>query len=300
MGRATGPGHSARRRRQRFQSTPSVGRATFVTSVKVKLLIFQSTPSVGRATLPFMTLLSVCLHFNPRPPWGGRPQIHSCVINSWLFQSTPSVGRATMASPTVPATIAFQSTPSVGRATFVEIFCFFFCSISIHALRGEGDTITRAVQATTNISIHALRGEGDEVRSKKFKTVVYFNPRPPWGGRLSREKGGEIKCLFQSTPSVGRATISESFGVKSTFYFNPRPPWGGRQDNHGDRHTHRYFNPRPPWGGRPIAAVVLLIVYWDISIHALRGEGDEKKIPQAQIFRISIHALRGEGDNNSN
>ena len=57
----------------------------------------------------------------------------------------------------------FQSTPSVGRAT-----CAGFCKvynkqiISIHALRGEGDTLS-AVDYVTRImiSIHALRGEGD-------------------------------------------------------------------------------------------------------------------------------------------
>ena len=33
-----------------------------------------------------------------------------------------------------------------------------------------------------------------------------------------------------------------------------------------------------------------------ISIHALRGEGDNNKGARAQTSGISIHALRGEGD----
>ncbi len=33
--------------------------------------------------------------------------------------------------------------------------------ISIHALRGEGDTITIDIITIAIISIHALRGEGD-------------------------------------------------------------------------------------------------------------------------------------------
>ena len=33
-----------------------------------------------------------------------------------------------------------------------------------------------------------------------------------------------------------------------------------------------------------------------ISIHALRGEGDEIPARSSRIVRISIHALRGEGD----
>ena len=35
-----------------------------------------------------------------------------------------------------------------------------------------------------------------------------------------------------------------------------------------------------------------------ISIHALRGEGDDDKIKISEVLHISIHALRGEGDNN--
>ena len=57
--------------------------------------------------------------------------------------------------------------------------------------------------------------------------------------------------LFQSTPSVGRATLD----------------------------------------------AVLFAVEHNISIHALRGEGDRAMLEKDFIvFDISIHALRGEGD----
>ena len=58
--------------------------------------------------------------------------------------------------------LLFQSTPSVGRATMPFSRDSFFLVISIHALRGEGD------------SWYAKGGLG----------CLYFNPRPPWGGRL--------------------------------------------------------------------------------------------------------------------
>ena len=56
-----------------FQSTPSVGRATS-NREKIKKILkeFQSTPSVGRATRFQLSTVSPLLHFNPRPPWGGR------------------------------------------------------------------------------------------------------------------------------------------------------------------------------------------------------------------------------------
>ena len=59
-------------------------------------------------------------------------------------------------------------------------------AISIHALRGEGDdALDLNVRRAADISIHALRGEGDGI------TVV---------------KGCSLRS-FQSTPSVGRATL---------------------------------------------------------------------------------------------
>ena len=55
----------------------------------------------------------------------------------------------------------FQSTPSVGRATQLQ----------------------EHVQYLVYISIHALRGEGDTFQLKKLQIIQNFNPRPPWGGR---------------------------------------------------------------------------------------------------------------------
>ena len=57
--------------------------------------------------------------------------------------------------------------------------------ISIHALRGEGDEFGRPVSSRKFISIHALRGEGDKIKH----------------GEWTKDDS------FQSTPSVGRATM---------------------------------------------------------------------------------------------
>ena len=102
-----------------------------------------------------------------------------------------------------------------------------------------------------SISIHALRGEGDVPALKYHGSVDYFNPRPPRGGRHIPRIFQTTICAFQSTPSAGRATRGNSC-----------------------------FN-----------------VLIDISIHALRGEGD-KAISDVinNKDKISIHALRGEGD----
>ena len=57
--------------------------------------------------------------------------------------------------------------------------------ISIHALRVEGDVVNCYVDIINGISIHALRVEGDLATAQKHCR----------------------RCLFQSTPSVGRATL---------------------------------------------------------------------------------------------
>ena len=40
------------------------------------------------------------------------------------------------------------------------------------------------MKTLTLISIHALRGEGDTREKPMRGTLSNFNPRPPWGGRL--------------------------------------------------------------------------------------------------------------------
>ena len=60
----------------------------------------------------------------------------------------------------------------------------FYPSISIHALRGEGDPSPSTEEGSKEISIHALRGEGDFNSSCTLK----------------------FPSEFQSTPSEGRAT----------------------------------------------------------------------------------------------
>ena len=56
------------------------------------------------------------------------------------------------------------------------------------------------------------------------------------------------------------------------------------------------FNPRPPRGGRHYVGY-RLASFNEISIHALREEGDLHAVPCAGCFVvISIHALRAEGD----
>ena len=148
-------------------------------------------------------------NFNPRPPWGGRLSLISV-------------------KPICPR-ISIHALRGEGDILLDDRFVKTG-GISIHALRGEGDAKYLTVFASISISIHTLRGEGDYgiiflcISLYRFQSTPsvgratykhrprkllyrYFNPHPPWGGRLfSFMFFGFIIALFQSTPSVGRAT----------------------------------------------------------------------------------------------
>ena len=109
----------------------------------------------------------------------------------------------------------------------------------------------------------------------RSRFIMYFYPRPPRGGRP-----------FHA--SVHAAGLMD---------FYPRPPRGGRpcertvwSINAAD------FYPRPPRGGRRVGGAGRQPTK-DISIHALREEGDTTTPSLSQAWmKISIHALREEGD----
>ena len=80
--------------------------------------LFQSTPSARRATNIVCAAGGGLLHFNPRPPWGKRPD-----------------------KPKTPAPAKqFQSAISTWKATTDKLIVYDEAyMISIHALREEGD-----------------------------------------------------------------------------------------------------------------------------------------------------------------
>ena len=140
-------------------------------------------PWGGRPKLGYLAALQS--HFNPRPPWGGRLFADNDVFGSDNdFNPRPPWGGRPDREDSYTNQKKFQSTPSVGRATIVQGYRFPNIIISIHALRGEGDEIVQGYRFPNMlISIHALRGEGDTVLYSSVFLCIDFNPRPPWGGR---------------------------------------------------------------------------------------------------------------------
>ena len=191
-------------------------------------------------------------------------------------------------------------------------------SISIHALREEGDTSTlwssscsryfyprpprggrrrrcSKRQSGVSISIHALREEGDSALEALVGVGADFYPRPPRGGR-------------PIAPAL--------FCARTDFY--PRPPRGGRPPTTAHTSPGRYFYPRPPRGGRHYESTWRDGIFEFLSTPSARRATGAFGIPAIKISNfyprpprggrrslfttsihlreISIHALREEGD----
>ena len=139
--------------------------------------------------------------------------------------------------------------------------------------RGGRPELRHGCRRGCPISIHALREEGD----------------------IGKKEDELLPVLFLSTPSARRATrrcLSLSNRL-SNFY--PRPPRGGRHESATVTFKAKEFLSTPS-ARRATLGGNEGHLYHDISIHALREEGDLADATSCKVSCISIHALREEGD----
>ena len=174
--------------------------------------LFLSTPSARRATFQQLFRIWIC-----------------------VFLSTPSARRATqLSSSHFGSAEHFYPRPPRGGRPARSSPDVLVWSISIHALREEGDeNIYRKIQVG-DISIHALREEGDLTL---IFPISFF-----W--------------IFLSTPSARRATGGGSRSAARCADFYPRPPRGGRRRRSMASTPTLHFYPRPPRGGRLLCAQI--------------------------------------------
>ena len=149
-----------------------------------------------------------------------------------------------------------------------------------------------------------------------------FNPRLPGGRRLGIDNLPIVlQRQFQSTPSGGKATGYSEHRIARQIKFQSTPSGGKATQSIFVAIVQACFNPRLPGGRRPdrrqsdcFSRVV--------SIHAFRGEGDNRDLrrprsvdafqstpsggkatlagaQRAEHTDVSIHAFRGEGDESS-
>ena len=116
---------------------------------------FLSTPSARRATRRWTTLEALNTNFYPRPPRGGRPARRMTWRCCRRFLSTPSARRATIGRPPV-----FESK-----------------EISIHALREEGDGLTRNGRSSSTVflSTPSARRATAKTETKSLFSYKLYN-----------------------------------------------------------------------------------------------------------------------------
>ena len=104
---------------------------------------------------------------------------------------------------------------------------------------------------------------------------INFYPRPPRGGRHSYKDSSIHTYLFLSTPSARRATKYNAKCTQINLFLSTPSARRATIGSCSLCSTLPNFYPRPPRGGRPILRCTLGRLH-QISIHALREEGDEK------------------------
>ena len=236
----------------RFLSTPSARRATrFASSVLLSGVIsIHALREEGDSML--MPSAAATAYFYPRPPRGGRPTSTSWTKSGCNFYPRPPRGGRPINSPKKNRRKPFLSTPSARRAT----------------------TAKRTLLPSSS----------------------NFYPRPPRGGRPSSNTQNSRTSRFLSTPSARRATLAFHVINNAFFDFYPRPPRGGRPRTTKQPLQPSNFYPRPPRGGRLDGVEVMDDVKIFLSTpSARRATGLIKSLSDGSE-EISIHALREEGD----
>ena len=143
--------------------------------------------------------------------------------------------------------------------------------------------------------------EGDATFSPRGLTSGDFNPRPPWGGRLTRSDSHLHKQYISIHALRGEGDPHPLRPSKCARKISIHALRGeGDKPWHLSTDKLTRFQSTPSVGRATFYHFTHLILML-ISIHALRGEGDDFTIKNTSSSKlISIHALRGEGDAQDN
>ena len=235
-----------------YPRPPRGGRRYDSATYKFRLK-FLSTPSARRATAATAARQPASSDFYPRPPRGGRLQRlgQNAACNQISIHALREEGDAKPLSVHSPADDFYPRPPRGGRPrTLMKITGALLFLSTPSARRATDDPVQG--HDRISISIHALREEGDSACFCSIPSFRNFYPRPPRGGRriavclgngielisihALREEGdlfvglkGVVRLEFLSTPSARRATTSCRSVMSSYWNFYPRPPRGGRQ-----------------------------------------------------------------------
>ena len=105
-----------------------------------------------------------------------------------------------------------------------------------------------------------------------------------------------IRALFLSTPSARRATDEVLPGDSISIFLSTPSARRATTGTCSSSYVNVIFLSTPSARRATLANLGEMAVLNQISIHALREEGDGDSCVQCKGIRISIHALREEGD----
>ena len=209
---------------KQFLSTPSARRATGLGRFLGQDAgnFYPRPPRGGRPATS--EILRLRCDFYPRPPRGGRPRDATTIANGMrnFYPRPPRGGRHLDLLDSVPNIDFYPRPPRGGRPRWFSEGdgCE---SISIHALREEGDSFSLSSNGTVNLflSTPSARRATDAV-SRSSMRVYHFYPRPPRGGRPAYPHPTYPNQGFLSTPSARRATrLLSSVSWKVEFLSTP-------------------------------------------------------------------------------
>ena len=168
--------------------------------ISIHALRVEGDPALFRLPISFP-------NFYPRPPGGGGRPSPAGLNTSRLFLSTPSGWRATLCYSfrALKGTISIHALRVEGDHKI--LYLTRGIRISIHALRVEGDLkVSNTIGSAPSISIHALRVEGDmKVLTTWYCMSSFLSTPSGWRATRSILSGSKVN-VFLSTPSGWRAT----------------------------------------------------------------------------------------------
>ena len=166
-----------------------------------------------------------------------------------------------------PSSIQFQSTRPLRGATGLPSCHFSKCGFqSTRPLRGATGLPSCHFSKCGFQSTRPLRG-ATAFDFPNVRQQINFNPRAPYGARLTSLATKPRKLAFQSTRPLRGAT-SRSERRSAPWYFNPRAPYGARLASFQRGGRHADISIHAPLTGRDQSVFNYDYGFADISIHA--------------------------------
>ena len=231
---------------------PHTGRDTIWTIMISVSLIFQSTRPIRGATKTDNDIrpgISISIHaphtgrdtsrarhtahndkdFNPRAPYGARPQHGEKQRQHQEFQSTRPIRGATTINDILEGIVTFQSTRPIRGATALRRRWNRRYDISIHAPHTGRDSGGIPIQGyLPHISIHAPHTGRDYSGFLSLACDAIFQSTRPIRGATLSAHSFRAATIFQSTRPIRGATGSTGTCTWRSANFNPRAPYGAR------------------------------------------------------------------------